>query len=132
MYYIDKLKAPAPGSKKKNWKGKGGVISQIMKGLGVLAGSQKTVERVITRVREAAKRKGEFTGEIKKGSGGHNVLLLPGSEEAQLIADTMEDGGSLKIYKWALNCIRYFPYAYHVKLSLPRLPGSADISSKIR
>ena len=59
-------------------------------------GSRDVVRRVLVDVQECLRLKVQYRGKRHSGSGGHNKLIELKSVEAQIIADDLEAGLSVK------------------------------------
>ena len=65
--------------------------------------STKSVIKVFKKARKCYREGMRFDSARKTGSGGHNILILAGSVEEQLVADTIESGGSIRDATYSVN-----------------------------
>ena len=89
-YYVHVLGAPSPS----NWLGKDETIGQIQKGLGISNGNYRKVKEVVNQTYECVNSNDAYVGKSTRKGDGNPTLVMPGSQEEQIIAKYKEEGCS--------------------------------------
>jgi len=74
------------------WEGVDGTISTIQQALKMQKGSRNTIKAVLLKVLACHEEGIIYSGDIESGSGGQTKLIVLGSVEEQIAANTIESG----------------------------------------
>ena len=100
FYYLNFLGAPDEST----WKGKGGTINKIMDAFKISGkGYYNWVKLILANVRECMIKNVEYTGQNVKKRRGPMPELNYKSREAEIIAQTMEDGLGIRHASFRVN-----------------------------
>ena len=102
-FYMNALNAPPD----EFWKGKNGVINRILNVFQIRnLGYYVWVRDILQAVRECIVSDKEYTGQLPKKRRGRTHILSTDSEEAKLLAASMEKGLGIRHATWRVNTYR--------------------------
>ena len=101
-YHFKQVYQLAPDSEEMPWGGKGGLISKIKKDLNLCPDTRpETIRTIMNSVIEAEQLGIRYVPRDNRSNAGRKSIISTDSQEAQIIADSMESGMSI-VCTWGL------------------------------